>query len=214
MFLTNRRTIPLIIELPLALNFLNTVEYIDNKKIVHKKDSMKFFSSTRFSKSAGFTLLELLVVIGIIGILAVGLLAALDPLEQLRRGRDSNRKRIATEYQQAMIRYNASTGNNAWQATTPATAQPNATQMSNLTAVTQLLVNAGELKSTFTGAASAFAATMFVTATATGDVTVCFDPESRGDSSNWQQLYTNNTGGTAGTSTTCTATSVCYFCVR
>lgn len=42
--------------------------------------------------SLGFTLIELLVVIAILGILAASILVALDPLEQLARGRDAGRK--------------------------------------------------------------------------------------------------------------------------
>ena len=39
----------------------------------------------------GFTLIELLVVIGVLGILAVGLTAAINPIGQLQKARDSKR---------------------------------------------------------------------------------------------------------------------------
>lgn len=42
--------------------------------------------------SLGFTLIELLVVIAILGVLAGGVLVAINPLEQLARGRDAGRK--------------------------------------------------------------------------------------------------------------------------
>lgn len=40
----------------------------------------------------GFTIIELLIVIAIIGVLAAVVLLAIDPLEQLDRGRDAGRK--------------------------------------------------------------------------------------------------------------------------
>lgn len=42
--------------------------------------------------SLGFTLIELLVVIAILGVLAGAILVAINPLEQLSRGRDAGRK--------------------------------------------------------------------------------------------------------------------------
>lgn len=43
-------------------------------------------------KSSGFTLVELLIVIAVLGILAAVVLVAINPLEQLARGRDAGRK--------------------------------------------------------------------------------------------------------------------------
>lgn len=59
-------------------------------------------------KSKGFTLIELLIVIALIGILAVALLSAINPLEQLRKGRDSARKADAAELLNAIERFQAS----------------------------------------------------------------------------------------------------------
>ncbi|RJR15201.1 prepilin-type N-terminal cleavage/methylation domain-containing protein [Candidatus Microgenomates bacterium] len=157
----------------------------------------------------GFTLIELLIVIGILGILAVGLLAALDPIEQLRRGRDSNRKRVATEYQQAIVRYNAVTGTYPWGTGTP----PNTT-LSGWSSVTTTLIGASELKSSFTSASSAYASgTNGITITydaTTSEVVACFLPESKGEKANYATLYANVTG----TAVCGGATSTCYYCIR
>jgi len=53
----------------------------------------------------GFTLIELLIVIALLGALAVGLLAALDPFEQLKKGTDTGVRNTAVELHGAAIRY-------------------------------------------------------------------------------------------------------------
>ena len=55
-------------------------------------------------KKQGFTLIELLIVMAIIAILAVGLIAALDPLEQIRKGTDTGVRSTATELKNALVR--------------------------------------------------------------------------------------------------------------
>lgn len=45
----------------------------------------------KFSSRKGFTLIELIVVIAVLGVLAAVLLAIINPVEQLKRGRDAGR---------------------------------------------------------------------------------------------------------------------------
>ena len=55
--------------------------------------------------SKGFTLIELLIVIAVIGVLAAVILVAIDPVEQLARGRDAGRKSAVTSVGRAMQAY-------------------------------------------------------------------------------------------------------------
>lgn len=66
-------------------------------------------------KKRGFTMIELLVVIAVIGILAVALLATLNPLEQIRKGRDTRTRADSSQLTSAVERYNASLGYFPWQ---------------------------------------------------------------------------------------------------
>lgn len=68
-----------------------------------------------FRSDRGFTMIELLVVIAVIGILAVALLATLNPLEQIRKGRDTRTRSDMAQATSAIERYNASLGYFPWQ---------------------------------------------------------------------------------------------------
>ncbi len=83
-----------------------------------------------------FTLVELLIVIGIIGILAVTLMVSLNPAEAQRKSRDAKRIRDAQTLQTIIEQYIAdptnnipSTGGTAWQTTR------NSTQVGGTTTV-------------------------------------------------------------------------------
>ncbi|MBU1085313.1 type II secretion system GspH family protein, partial [Patescibacteria group bacterium] len=62
----------------------------------------------KFINKKGFTLIELLVVISLIGVLAVAVLSAINPIEQLNKGRDAGRRADAAQIIKAIDRYYAS----------------------------------------------------------------------------------------------------------
>jgi type II secretion system protein G len=58
----------------------------------------------QFSKN-GFTLVEILIVIVLIGILAAGLIAVINPMEQIQKAQDTKRKSDLSQIQQAVEAY-------------------------------------------------------------------------------------------------------------
>ncbi len=62
----------------------------------------------------GFTMIELLIVIAVLGILAVAVLAAINPIEQINRGRDTGSRSDAEQLLSAIDRYYASKGYYPW----------------------------------------------------------------------------------------------------
>lgn len=149
-------------------------------------------------KKLGFTMIELLVVIAVIGILAVALLATLNPLEQIRKGRDTGTRADASQLISALERYNASIGYFPWEGKQ---ANPKAITfaMGDLTSGTAMrtddadcpgtclpddvlgeLTNTSEVKASFvdklTGANNPI--TLSYVATVNASVYACFLPES------------------------------------
>lgn len=73
---------------------------------------MKSYSQfLRLIPSRGFTLVELLVVIAVLGVLATVVLVAVNPAEQLARGRDSHRISAVTQLGRSEQNYYTVVGN-------------------------------------------------------------------------------------------------------
>ena len=108
----------------------------------------------------GFTLIELLIVIALLGALAVGLLAALDPFEQLKKGTDTGVRNTVSELHGAIIRYYGIRNQMPWCSdSTCSTFADSTTGMaadftapiaaSSLTNTIEAIADVGELKSNF-----------------------------------------------------------------
>jgi len=70
--------------------------------------------TARFLLEKGFTLVELLIVIALIGVLAVAVLAAINPLEQLNRARDTGMESDASQLLAAIDRFYAAQEKFPW----------------------------------------------------------------------------------------------------
>ncbi len=81
------------------------------KKIVNIHYSLFIIPNSR----AGFTLVELLIVIAILGILSTAVLSAINPIEQINRGRDTGTQSDAEQLLSAIQRFNAAQGYFPWQ---------------------------------------------------------------------------------------------------
>lgn len=153
-------------------------------------------------KKLGFTMIELLVVIAVIGILAVALLSTLNPLEQIRKGRDTRTRADMSQLLGGVERYNASLGYFPWQASegqdlTSGAADINMLQINGgatlpagctLTVCTidgalDLLTSTSEVKASFidriTGETYADTYLFYDDETTGSSVIACFTPESQ-----------------------------------
>src|SRR5258708_2058154 len=198
-----------------------------------KKLSRIFRTLKKSFDQKGFTLIELLVVIGVLGILATGLLATIDPLEQFRKGADSNRRTTALELQNALIRYYSVHNTFPWDSSTNGGAgcngglAPLPTIVSNVRSASSFLtclnqfVSEGELKSTFPIQYSVLGALWLVDTTpansSSKSMAVCFEPDSKSESTKAQTNFTGTASGpNVPLSSTCdpVTTSTCYTCAQ
>ncbi len=167
----------------------------------------------------GFTLIELLIVIALLGALAVGLIGALDPFEQLKKGTDTGRRDLVSQMQTAVIRYYSTKNQMPWTGS-----NPNKTDLSTAPMVDAIvqMVTAGELKSDFTTIQAGNLNKIWVTGTGVlgseePTAIVCYKPDSKSfqvdPNTKFNQDGTTPVAGTCKSDTPAGSTD-CYWCIR
>lgn len=160
----------------------------------------------------GFTLIELLIVIALLGALAIGLLATIDPFEQLKKGRDTSTRNTVAEIYNAALRYYSTKGQFPWATDTTFTSALN-TMTAELTA----FISAGELKARFEElAGTANLAKIVVTSTSPENVSVCFRPESKSFQADPVTQFASDgqTSSVTCKSQTSSGGTDCYLCIQ
>lgn len=147
------------------------------------------------SMSKGFTLIELLIVIAVLGVLAVAVLSAINPIEQINRGKDTGSRSDAEQIIGAIDRYYTSKGYYPWMVTadsadpnyvSPNLAwQPIETDVGTQNILENLSTSTGEIKSSFvnrlesTGYNTLYIYNGWTAALPTASTYVCFGPKSK-----------------------------------
>lgn len=148
-----------------------------------------------FARSGGFTLIELLIVIALLGALAVGLIGAIDPFEQLKKGADTGTRDLVNQVQTAIIRYYSV--KNAMPFAVDVSAKP----LDNIDVDAGItnMVGAGELRGDFTTIQKGSLKNVFVTSVLTPPTAVvCYTPQSKSFQSDPNTKYNfNHTGALA-----------------
>lgn len=183
--------------------------------MVHHKQGVINMKQRIFLKKAGFTLIELLIVIALLGALAVGLIGALDPFEQLKKGTDTSTRDLVNQVQTGVIRYYSIKNNMPWCPTGAACpADPSGTDLKTAPMVDSVteMINAGELKSDFNTIQAAKLDKIFVTGSQVDNtVSVCYKPTSKSFAADPNTKYTKL--GVLDTDN-CPGGAACYWCIQ
>ncbi len=169
----------------------------------------------------GFTLIELLIVIALLGALAVGLIGALDPFEQLKKGTDTGTRDLVNQVQTAVIRYFSIKNNMPWCDDLGACTDPASGNLLNAAVDAGLdrMIAAGELKIDFKTIQKGKLDEVFVTSSSVvNTVAACYLPTSKSFKADPNTKFevsgvlhvpdTECEGHTAG------ATYDCYWCIQ
>lgn len=166
----------------------------------------------------GFTLIELLIVIALLGALAVGLIGAIDPFEQLKKGADTGTRDIVNQVQTAIIRYYSVKNAFPWCPTRTNCVDPASEVLdgTNMSTAVANMVDAGELKSDFTKLQQNNLKLVFVTGNSTtNSVVVCYQPTSKSFKADLNTKFKINGDDQAGCiSETPGGLTNCYWCIR
>ncbi len=194
----------------------------------------------KFKLSKGFTLVELLIVIGLLGAIALIVISAINPIEQANKARDARFKADASQMISAIERYYASNSKFPWEGCgSGACTDTSNEEFPFITAADPAiglcgdgscnsggeLVTSNELKNEFLGRdwikTTDDDTKIFIgkAAGSSSSVYACFTPRAKAN----QDIATNNdtvrtldfsAGGVPNTNSSCNwATDTCYICI-
>ena len=168
--------------------------------------------------SKGFTLIEILIVVALLGALVAGLLATLDPFQQIRKGADTSSRSMAADLYRAFVSYQAVRGQFPWAADVVGLAASAIDMTEASTGYITQIISAGELKSEFINSIGATnLGKVFVSSTAVSGVrnnlSVCFLPESKSFGADPNARYDINGDVSSGCIAT-GGTTACYWCAK
>lgn len=183
---------------------------------------MKTLKSMLSFKKQGFTLIELLIVIALLGALAVGLLAALDPFEQLKKGTDTGVRNTVSELQGAIIRYYAIKTQMPWCADATCSQGEDGVNVDDvggetadsLTDTIANIVSTGELKADFATLAGTTTLSKIVVfgSNASATVQVCYEPTAKSFIQDPNTKF--NPDGSPGCAPDASNSQDCMWCVQ
>ena len=167
----------------------------------------------------GFTLIEILIVVALIGALFIGVLASIDPLEQLKKGTDTSRRSTTAELYNGMVRYYSVKGTFPWTDDLSSLSASDDSMTDSATGYITQAVSAGELKTEFITLAKSNLAKINLTSTADTlgnrqNLSVCFLPDSKSFRFDLNSKYGIDGAVSSGCLSTDTSGTACYWCVK
>jgi prepilin-type N-terminal cleavage/methylation domain-containing protein len=177
----------------------------------------------KFPNRKGFTLIELLVVLGILGVLAAVLLAAINPVEQLKKAQDSSMKEVATEFVSGNVSYYSTHNALPWYTVANGGANcytggaiMSAVALSSLNTCISSMVSVGELKASYLNSPNMSQIVITDPNPQTGnasDIVACFQPQSQSQQLDPNTKY-SQTGALATNCKSQGGANLCYWCAQ
>ncbi len=168
--------------------------------------------------NSGFTLIELLIVIALLGALAVGLLATVDPFEQLKKGTDTSVRNTTSEIYNSAIRFYSVKNQFAWTSDVNGVSLGNSAFTDSPSGYLQQIISAGELKPEFIQLAGGNLNSIYLTSTANAgvrqNVSVCFLPGSKSFANESNAKYGVDGNVSSGCLATAAGGSTCFWCIK